>query len=45
MAEAHRTGSREPYWRLVVAHWKRSGLAVGEFWRLDVRSTPLRATV
>src|SRR3954453_11105422 len=35
MAKVHRTGSREPYWRLVVARWKRSGLTVGEFCRSE----------
>ena len=28
-------GSREPYWRMVVARWKRSGLSVRTFCRAE----------
>jgi hypothetical protein len=28
-------GSREPYWRLVVTRWKRSGLTVRTFCRTE----------
>jgi transposase-like protein len=36
MAQVERQGrSREPYWRLVVARWKRSGLSVQAFCRAE----------
>ena len=28
-------GSREPYWRMVLARWKRSGLSVQTFCRAE----------
>jgi hypothetical protein len=36
MADVVQSGSgREPYWRLVLARWKQSGLSVRTFWRAE----------
>ena len=40
MAQATRKLGREPYWRMVLARWRRSGLSVRTFCRAEGVSEP-----
>jgi hypothetical protein len=40
MAQATRKLGREPYWRMVLARWRRSGLSVRAFCRAEGVSEP-----